>query len=192
MNYSNLSRKSIVLIITLLLTSFLIGCGKRIVNNQDNNQFEGIWEMEYTKSLPSFIEPWFNEDPISITLNSVLRFEADSFNLQIIAPNSYQYLNKEYAGNYSISADTIIFNATYSLSFNRFETNDSIINNEFDLSEKLRFNFDNQDSLTLNVVGIAVSDNMFSIPLSSFLWDTRYDWGPSHKSSGNYSRIDIE
>ena len=185
-------KKTIIPFLGILLAIFLLGCDKRTVNNQTENQFDGVWEMEFSISRLSFIEPGFDEDPISITLRSVLTFEADGFNLQIIAPNSSQNLNREYAGNYSLSVDTIIFNATYSLSFNMFDSNNPIINNELDLVENMRFNFDNQDSLKFSVISIAISDNLLSIPMSSFLWNTNHDLGPSYKSIGNYSRIDIE
>ncbi len=191
MKLLNLSKNGIVPFIELLLILFLFGCGQRIVNNQTENQFDGVWEMEYTISRLSFIEPGFDEDPISIALRSVLTFEADSFNLQIIAPNRLQYYNKEYAGNYSISADTIIFNATYHLFSDMYETNDSESIIKLDLMEKLRFNFDNQDSLRFSVISIKISDNMFSIPMGSFLWNTRNDLGPSFKTGGTYTRIDI-
>ena len=191
MRLSGFSKKSIVLLIGILLVIFILGCGKGVVNSHANNQFDGTWEMEYSRTMLSFIEPGFDEYPISIPLRSVVTFEADSFNLQIIAPNSYQYLNKEYAGSYSISADTIIFNATYSLSFNKFDTNDSVLNYDLDLVERLRFKFKNQDSFECGVLSWIGSGNLNIIPMGSFLWNTS-GIGLSRRTSGIYSRIDIE
>ena len=188
MNIFILLIKAIIRFIGLLLFILLIGCDQRIVNNQEESQFDGVWEMKYTESKPSFIDPGYYVPPIFIEVSSILTFSADSFNLQIIAPASYRHLNREYAGNYSISADTIFFNAIQYYSYKRIDVNNLAALGSI---HQLHFKFVGKDSIRFNVISTIGSDGLTSIPMTSFLWNTSGFW-PSMRTSGTFDRISTE
>jgi len=151
-----------------------------LVDSKYRDKFEGIWEMEFTETKSSLVPP------ISIDVNSILTFSADSFNVQIIAPESYENLNREFVGKYWAHSDTIFLNVIQIIYYQRADTIGFAPSAEI---HKLRYNFINPDSIEFSTAYTEIPDGYIGLPLPSFLWDTS-EFYLCSRTSGIYTRIE--
>ncbi len=177
-----ITRNIIMKIVGLIVIILILACNNHIVDTKYRDQFKGAWEMEFTETKLSSVPP------ISIDIISILTLSAISFNAQIIAPESYEYLNRERTGRYWVYADTMFLNTQQIIYCQQADTiNFAPLEN----IHKLRYNFINFDSVTFSVVKPELPDGYVGLPIPSFLWNTN-EFYLCLRTSGTFARIDTK
>jgi hypothetical protein len=171
--------------INLLLVIFItvsFGCGTEKISSPspDPISLVGEWQEKFTVSVHLFIGTPEDMMDVIITkeLTSILQFENNSFSIKI--ENDDGYVEKEYQGEYEISADTLIFH---------------IPNESGELSDHLlHYRFISKDLLRLwSVTYPTGNPDVISIALTGIVWSVGFPYSGlimpfNYKSQGVFTR----